>query len=396
MKFPIIRHIEDVLPAVEGRDEFVVAERPGYTVINYNVGFEDTFTIDPDETMVNDGVLIPKGLMRRECRGIIFDTDGWIMSRPFHKFFNVGEREETLIQNIDMSRDHVIMEKMDGSMIRPMWYDESGTGDFGFGLGTKMGITDTAVAAHKIIRKDQTAWMIQEAKEGRTPLVEFVSPENRIVIEYDTPDLVLLAVRVNLTGEYLDIEQLRGKVPFTVVPTYGQVEGDFAEYLERERNAEGREGFIISFGGEMHKGKNDWYVRIHKVKDKIRTDRHIAALLMANDLDDVYPHLDVNDFNRVKKYEADFHVAWRNKVRDMEFKARDAWLAANFNKKDLATQILPKSGLPKDEWAIVFKFADGKDVGELITNMIMSKLGNTTKYNELAEFLGLSKDGEEE
>ena len=36
-EFPTIRNISDVLPAIMGRDEFVVAEKEGYTVINYNV-----------------------------------------------------------------------------------------------------------------------------------------------------------------------------------------------------------------------------------------------------------------------------------------------------------------------------------------------------------------------
>ena len=36
-KFPYIKNISDVLPAIAGRDEFTVAEKEGYTVINYNV-----------------------------------------------------------------------------------------------------------------------------------------------------------------------------------------------------------------------------------------------------------------------------------------------------------------------------------------------------------------------
>lgn len=45
--FPEIRHISDVLPHVEGRSEFVVAEREGYTVINYVVAMADTFDMYP-------------------------------------------------------------------------------------------------------------------------------------------------------------------------------------------------------------------------------------------------------------------------------------------------------------------------------------------------------------
>jgi len=77
-EFPLIRNISDVLPAIEGRDEFIVAEKEGYTVINYNVMMADTF---PDIT-VEDYIIHSStealesyyAATRRECRGIIFDT----------------------------------------------------------------------------------------------------------------------------------------------------------------------------------------------------------------------------------------------------------------------------------------------------------------------------------
>lgn len=397
-EFPIIKTINDVLPAIEGRDEFIVAEREGYKVINYNVGYEDTFTIDENDVMENYGRLIPKGVMRRECRGIIFYPDGRLMSRPFDKFFNVGEREETQVRNIDLSQPHVIMEKMDGSMIRPIRVNGE------VRLATKMGITDTSIAAEQYLQsldKERYAKIIAyldtKLKSGMTPLMEFVAPDNRIVIEYNEPDLVLLAVRDNYSGSYYDVNDLESvsfNSTLSLVPMYGAVEGSFEDYIARQREAEGREGDIICFAsGHRLKIKNDWYVRIHKVKDKIRTDRHILALVLENEIDDVMPHLDENDFERVRKFEADFHAAYRSKVREIEFAARDAWLAANFNKKTLATEILPKSEIDKGDWQFVFKYADGHDdFNEMVMARVCSKLGNTTKYNELAEWLGLETE----
>lgn len=107
-KFPEIRTIADVLPAIEGRSEFIVAEREFGTVINYVVAMADTFKMEgPDDVM---------GAIRRECRGLIFAPDGTLMSRPFHKFFNVNEKDETQINALDMSQPHVVMEKMDGCL----------------------------------------------------------------------------------------------------------------------------------------------------------------------------------------------------------------------------------------------------------------------------------------
>ena len=42
-EFPIIRHINDVLPHVQENKSFIVAERDDYTVINYVMMGNDTF-----------------------------------------------------------------------------------------------------------------------------------------------------------------------------------------------------------------------------------------------------------------------------------------------------------------------------------------------------------------
>jgi RNA ligase len=389
-EFPIIERLEDVLPAVEGRDEFIVAEREGFTVVNYNVGYEDTFTIDENDLMENHGTMIPKGIMRRELRGIIFDAEGKLMSRPFHKFFNVGEREETQLHALDMSRPHVIMEKMDGSMIRPIRVNGE------VRLATKMGITDTSIAAERLMTAELRDNLDIALLAGLTPLFEFIAPDNRIVIEYDREELVLLAIRDNKPGRYLSNKELVGFAKtfgVNVVPMYGSVDGSFADYIARQREAEGREGDIIRFAdGHMLKIKNDWYVRIHKVKDKIRTDRHILSLVLENEIDDVMPHLDERDFARVRKYEADFHAAYHAKLAWLDQFAEDMITDAEGDRKVLATEVLPESGEDKLVWRFVFGMADGKDMNEMLMAHVKSKLGNTAKYNELALFLGLDTD----
>jgi len=394
-KFPIIERIEDVLPAIQDRDEFVVAERDRYTVINYNVGYADTFDIDENDLMENHGEMIPKGIMRRECRGLIFDVNGDIMSRPFHKFFNVSEREETQLHNLDMSKPHVIMEKMDGSMVRPLYLDGR------IQLATKMGVTDVAEEAleYLLSRSDAaeiTVWMQRMIAAGITPLFEYVSPKNQIVIEYEEPDLVLLALRNNRNGLYIPFPEYREdsitSIPrgITQVPEYGSVDGGLEEYVARQRESEGREGDIIRFAdGHAVKVKNDWYVRIHKVKDKIRTDRHILALLLENELDDVYPHLDERDYERVKQYERDFHRLYHEKLVELDQVVNDLITDAEGDRKRLATEVLPASDLDQRQWRFVFAHADGKDLNDLLMEHVRKNLGNTRKYLELAEFLGL-------
>lgn len=387
-EFPIINTIDDVLPAIQGRDEFIVADKGDYTVINYNVAFEDTFTIDPANPAV--------GAMRRECRGLIFYPDGRLMSRPFHKFFNIGEREETQLQNIDLSQPHEIMEKMDGSMIRPVMVGDD------LRLGTKMGVTDTSIAAEQILKEGQLGWMATMMLQGVTPLFEFVSPDNRIVVEYDQAELVLLAIRRNTTGEYFsakDIDALRDNKFFPVVPFYGNVDGSLSDYIARQRGKEGREGDIIAVGNMRYKIKNDWYVRIHKVKDKIRSGRHILALLLENELDDVYPHLDEADFKKVKLFESSFHEAFKETARLLVDDVGAVCRMAK-DKKDLAVNIIPKSTLNAFGKTLAFRVYDNMQRGDFdisfvvnqeLLNHVKSHLFKNTKYDELAEFMGLNR-----
>ena len=200
-KFPIIRHINDVLPAIKGRDEFVVAERGDHTIINYLVAFDDTFSIDEDDRMDNHGVSIPKGIMRRECRGLIFDDNGKIMSRPFDKWFNINERIETQTTNLDFSSVNAILTKLDGSMVRPLNLRGK------IHWGTKMGLTDVGQQVDIFVKNHPkydlfAKWSIDN---DLTPIFEWCSSENRIVIRYEKDALTLLAVRKNITGEYINL-----------------------------------------------------------------------------------------------------------------------------------------------------------------------------------------------
>jgi len=192
-KFPILRHIDDVRPAIAGRDEFIIAEREHYDVINYMVAFPDTFDMEDENDLF--------GSIRRECRGLKFYKDGRIAARPFFKFFNINERIETNINNIDWSKPYTIMEKRDGSFVHPMRIGND------VRWMTKMGITEVSAQAESFIEKnskynDFAEWCIEN---DLTPIFEWTSPNNKIVVRYETDELTLLAVRHNITGKFMDI-----------------------------------------------------------------------------------------------------------------------------------------------------------------------------------------------
>ncbi len=378
-RFPEIRHISDVLPHVEGRDEFVVAEREGYTVINYVVAMADTFDMTgPDDV---------GGAVRRECRGLIFDREGRIMSRAFHKFFNINEREETQAHAVDINQPHVIMEKMDGSMIRPILVDGY------LRLATKMGVTEVAMQAEEWLAAQpgvegdlKRAYLKAMVTFNTTPIFEWVSPFNQIVLAYETADLVYLGARDNRTGEYMFDEA----APFTKVPRYGNVAGNLSDYIERQREAEGREGDIIRFAdGHMVKVKNDWYVRIHKTVDRIVFDRNIVNLIINEEVDDVVPMLPQVQADRVREFERRFAERLHHTVENYERYWNNV-VASGLDRKRYAQEWMPAiKGNDPFAAAYVFGRFGGRDGRAMILDHIQKHTTTNVKWDECAAWMGM-------
>jgi len=166
---------------------------------------------------------------------------------------------------------------------------------------------------------------------------------------------------------------------------------DITSFVQNADAEEGNEGYILRFDtGQMLKVKNSWYVQIHKVKDKIRYDRHILAIILDNNLDDILPHLDENDLERIRKLEDEFHTKINEFVAMIDNKAADAINMAAGNRKKLATEVLPNSGIDSKLWGFVFKIADGQKSFDLIMKYVSANIGSNTKYDEMANMIGLT------
>jgi RNA ligase len=369
-KFPEIRTINDVLPAIAGRDEFVVAERDFGTVINYLVAMPDTFHMEGSDDVM--------GAIRRECRGLIFDTEGNIMSRPYHKFFNVNEKEETQTHMLDMARAHVVMDKLDGSMIRPVRMHGM------VRLATKMGVTDIAMEAEKLLDPGQYDWLDDMMVDGFTPIFEYVAPTNKIVVEYAEAKLILTAVRETVSGEYRSLRQW--DAPFELVRTDASI-FDFNAYLTYARDQQGREGDIIRFAdGHMVKVKNDWYVQIHKTKDIVAVDRNIVELVLNETIDDTRAMLDPSDLVRVDAVEAAFWEAFHNalgRLEGLEMLARTIYGA---DKKRIALDMVPNL-FNKADGGFIFRLIDGHSCRDLLLDYCKKNIGSTPKYEALMEWM---------
>lgn len=278
-RFPNIKHIDDILPALAGKDYIGVNKQSnGATVICYNISNGDSFATP----------------FEKECRGITFDRDGKIVSRPLHKFFNLAERDEVLPQNLDWDSVTAVFDKMDGSMITAgVFHGEV------FVKSKKSFESDVAVAALAYIRANQKYYdFIKHCADlDLTPIFEYTSPNNRIVLRYDDEKMTLLHVRHNITGEYhTPAESAALAQSFDIpvnVPLFGKG-FDLAELLTSLNTVEGIEGYVIQFAsGEMVKVKTRWYVNLHHAVTFVR-ERDIARLVLSEKIDDYIAFVALN------------------------------------------------------------------------------------------------------
>ena len=381
-EFPLIHNISDVLPAIEGRDEFVVAEKDGYTVINYNVMMADTFP----EISTLSGIHPTDAAIRRECRGIIFDSKtGDIIRRPFHKFFNVNEREETQDHVINLGYPHAILEKLDGSMIAPFIVD----GEIIW--GTKMGATDVAQPVEEFVKNnpEYDAFAGDLLIPGGTPIFEWCSRKQRIVLDYEEDQLILTAARNMYNGEYalhVALKHVASQYRIPVVRAF-EPQTDMKAFLEYVRDLEDLEGFVVRFdNGHMLKLKCHWYLQIHKAKEAILQDRNIVELILDEKLDDVKAHLPVEDRDRLTIFEHEINKAINDRAR-LIAGLLSTLRFDRIDRKTFALEYADKCN-PFSR-AIVFKNYDSDiDITRIESdarNTIRSNLTKTVKYEAIRD-----------
>lgn len=274
MQFKIIRTIDDVQPFVADKKEIRFVEQAnGVTVGCYM--FMDGHTFDTPEAL--------------ECRGIAFDRDGRLVSRPLHKFFNLGEKDwlsaDRLLARNDVAR---IQEKLDGSLISTAWVD----GEL-LWRSRKSFTSDVVDLTERMLSESDfriAEFAADVAYAGMTACFELTHPEARIVIDPGSPQLRLLHVRDNLTGEYVmldprhSIHELIAAYGVPLAPVHNVT---LAEALASLETMQEQEGYVAQFDcGDMVKIKCPWYQRLHRSITFLR-ERNIAELALNEQLDDV-------------------------------------------------------------------------------------------------------------
>jgi RNA ligase len=371
--FPQIKTIDDVLPHISGREEFLVMEKEGYTVIKYAVAFEETFLWDSNDPVGS--------AIRRECRGMIFNQDGELISRPYAKFFNIGEKEETQLNKVNLYESHIVLEKLDGSMIRPIPTSE------GFNLATKAGVTEISQQAEVFISdKPHYAKFIHSMFDGKlTPIFEWVSRKNRIVVDYENDNLILTAIRNTEMGNYLPYFNMLDLAKHWNIPVVQAVDGlavqNIELFVKQIREWEnGEEGVVVRFDtGHMVKVKSADYVLRHKTKDAINQEKNVLQCLLNDSVDDLVPLLTPEDADRLKRFQRAFLAG----LDEVALEMAELFVKGNKmypEKKDFAVEFVQKKVDPIYA-PIMYAMKAGRGSKEVLIEMIGKSLGSQTKID---------------
>lgn len=364
MIFPRIEHLDQVTPHISFDQGFVVSRRPDHTVIDYVFTVPETFS----------------SAMALECRGLKFDRDGRLIGRPFHKFFNLGERQR--IEQIDWSAPHHVLDKLDGSMVHPVLLEGAMV------FMTRMGATAQAAVAQRQAGAGVLDLAHHLLAGGLTPIFEFTSPDNRIVVAYERPALTLLAARDMVSGAYLpqaELVRLGARFGVAVVRAAGPL-ADAADFVARARCEAGIEGYVLAFeDGHRLKLKTDGYVLRHRTLSGVRQEKTVLAWVAAGAVDDVVPILPEAVSTRLLTYQATVEAsAAAHEAAIRAFAAEHRGLL----RKDYAALAFRR--FDKRLTKAAFDAYDGRDPRGAIGAMLIYAAGSEGRVEAVRDLFGMA------
>lgn len=340
--------------------------KDGYVVFNILISNEDTFDTSEPPTSRKEQVL-------RECRGIMFSpmTDD-VLRIGFQKFFNVNQTAESRSENIDWTFPHRVLEKLDGSMLIP-FLPEGGTE---FRWGTKRGVTEVAGPVEEYVKANPKYDAIARDMhaKGKSPIFEWCSRKQRIILDYPKDRLVMTAVRDMGDGSYMPYPEMVEYCvahDVEVVRCMGETVGEISAFLKHTADLKDAEGYVIRFdNGHMVKTKSIDYCLKHSTMDGLRNEKDVWRMILEERLDDVLPLLPPMEKERVERFEKDFTIAIQ-RVADRIQATVDTFVAERGrDKKTFAVELATKAnGFDK---GLLFAAHDGKNMVDTVRKTLLS------------------------
>lgn len=257
-----------------------------------------------------------------EGRGIMFELDAndqpvRLAARSMHKFFNLNENPSTMNLNTDQSNISIVMDKVDGSLIST-WIDQHGK----LQLKSKTSLTsDQVQMAWKAIMSDPGVKfgggghmsfldiLLEVTTNGATVNMEYVGPDNQIVIGYAESAVRVLNWRDRETGEYELAMHYWDQHPFFLWAGGAREVGFDLKTLD---DAKGIEGVVVVLqSGEWFKLKTPWYAALHKTKDSINSPRKLFECIVSEAADDLKALFHADPVSIAKIEDMEKKIVWK-------------------------------------------------------------------------------------
>ncbi len=239
----------------------------------------------------------------KEMRGIcfVFNTDGSLFKRYIllQKFFNLNQVEESLLHNIIGYKILSVNNKEDGSLATFIKLPNGkvlGKSKMGFNNDQAKGITEVYLRDKNI--KSLVNFCLDN---DIIPVFEYVSPFNRIVLKYKNEELILLRLRDNSTGKYLEINSILTKFNGIKVANNESKFSSLENLVEVVVDEVEKEGVVVhcldnSGNDFMFKIKTKWYNTLHHLfTEEVHRENVLVDYILNEKIDDVLSQLSEED-----------------------------------------------------------------------------------------------------
>jgi T4 RnlA family RNA ligase len=287
------------------------------------------------------------------CRGLVTNSKGEIIAHPFRKFFNMEEGKHTPTSEFE------VYEKMDGSLGIFFYYNNEPV------FATRGSFTsDQAIKGREILNKYN--WE-QGTYEGYTYLFEIIYPENRIVVDYNgLEELVVLGVVETATGKECNYDEMVNE-GFVLVKKYDGIK-DYSTLKSMISND--AEGYVVRFSnGERMKIKGEEYLRLHKIMTNVSTTAIWEIMSNGGDIDAILKDVPDEFYKKIKSYVSTlkygYYQYWNQlgKTYDYFRFGKYGDIEVEPTKKQFAEHIKNHHPIAK---SIMFAMWDGKDYDKII------------------------------
>jgi RNA ligase len=287
-----------------------------------------------------------------QSRGLIFRGDGEVVARPWKKFFNLGERNQTFQFDDPVE----VYDKLDGSL--GILYPSS----TGPAIATRGSFTsEQAVHATQVLR---SKYPNVGAGGPWTFLFEIVYPTNRIVLDYgQMDDLVLLGAVEKREGYYLGPNTAAGLLNWS---------GPVAEQLPHRTLSEAlgdteranAEGFVVKYHNTLVKIKQPDYLELHKLRFETTPLRIWEALAAGRSVQEIVAPLPDEFRDELLEISNSLLIKYHGVYSEIELE----WSAVNGLVADRKEFALAAAKMTHK--TALFRKLDGKDYDDYIWKQI--------------------------